>query len=91
MARQRDWFLPVEAGFGYFAGSPSGKRLPCRGSRLGSERGHIIDLAGAPKGNRTPVFAVKGRYLKFIIVRDGPQLSLKYKILLFIEFNIVRD
>jgi hypothetical protein len=50
-----------------------------------------IEIIGAPNGTRTRVFAVKGRYLKFIIVRDGPQLSLIYKKLLFIEFNIVRD
>jgi hypothetical protein len=30
---------------------------------------------------------VKGRYLKFIIVRDGAQLSLIYKHIIFIEFN----
>jgi hypothetical protein len=49
-----------------------------------------IEIIGAPKRNRTPVFAVKGRHLKFIIVRDGPLSSLIYKKLLFIEFNIAR-
>jgi hypothetical protein len=50
VARQRDWFLPVEADFGYFAGSPSGKPLPRRGSRINSERGQIIDFMARPRG-----------------------------------------
>ena len=29
--------------------------------RRSKETGYITDLIGAPKGNRTPVFAVKGR------------------------------
>jgi hypothetical protein len=48
VARKRDWFL--EAGFGYFAGSPSGKPPPRCGSWIDSERGQIIDTMARPWG-----------------------------------------
>jgi len=54
-SRKRDWFLPVEADFDYFAGSPSGKPLPRCGSRIDPERSQIIETIARP-GESNPCF-----------------------------------
>jgi hypothetical protein len=59
VAWKQDWFLPVEAGYGDYAASQLAKRPPRCRRRIGSKRSQIIDF-GAPKGNRTHDFAVKG-------------------------------